>query len=720
MPPFLARRRFDLAAIQVSGTANRPATWSQSSTLRPARRPAPDKPDIVTISPLMICGATRRTPCLEKKEKAMSKLLWQPSEDRVRQTNMYRFMEHVNETYGKQLRHYDDLYQWSVTEVPTFWECLWNHGEVIQHRPYERVVDDHRRLPGARWFQGARLNFAENLLRYRDDRIALSFRGEKQATVSISYAQLYDRVARLARSLRGMGIRPGDRVAGFMPNIIETVVAMLAASSVGAIWSSCSPDFGIKGVLDRFGQIEPRVLFTANGYSYGGRQFDSLERIGEILKQIPAVEKVVVVPHTDAHPDPSRVPNGILWDDFLAAETALEIDFEPLPADHPLYIMYSSGTTGVPKCIVHGAAGTLIQHIKELKLHTDVKREDTIFYYTTCGWMMWNWLVSSLNLGARVLLYDGSPFYPDPAAMWRMAAEEKITIFGTSAKYLAAVEKAAVKPRTTFDLSPLKAVLSTGSPLSIESFEYVYRDIKEDLVLSSISGGTDIISCFALGNPMGAVHAGELQCRGLGMKVEAYGEGGQPVVGKKGELVCTLASPSMPIYFWNDADGSKYRAAYFDIYPNVWHHGDYIEITEHSGVIIYGRSDATLNPGGVRIGTAEIYRQVENIPEILDSLVVGQDWDNDVRVILFVKLREGLALDKELTDRIKSTIRQNTTPRHVPARILAIADIPYTISGKKVELAVRKVIHHQEVKNRDALANPEALDLFKDLKALRS
>jgi acetoacetyl-CoA synthetase len=650
----------------------------------------------------------------------MSKLLWKPSEERIRNSNMYHFMQYVNERHGKAFRAYDALYEWSVTEIPTFWATFWDYSDILCSRSYDQVVDDVAKLPGARWFEGARLNFAENLLRYRDDRIALSFKGEGQPTRHITYAQLYDRVARLAKSLRDMGIQPGDRIAGFVPNMIETVIAMLAATSVGAVWSSCSPDFGIKGVLDRFGQIEPRVLFTADGYYYNGKTFDSLGRIAEILKELPSIQKVVVMPYTDPNPDPGRVRNGVLLEDFLAKEDGLEIEFEQVPANHPLYIMYSSGTTGVPKCIVHGVVGTLIQHLKELRLHTDIKRDDTIFYFTTCGWMMWNWLVSSLALGARVLLYDGSPFYPDPGAMWQMAQDEKITIFGTSAKYLAAVEKAGVKPKETYDLTPLKAVLSTGSPLSIESFEYVYRDIKEDLCLSSISGGTDIISCFALGNPMGPVYAGELQCRGLGMKVEAWDEDGRPVIGQKGELVCTAAAPSMPIYFWNDPDGQKYRDAYFSVYPGVWHHGDFIEITERGGVIIYGRSDATLNPGGVRIGTAEIYRQVETIPEVLDSLVVGQDWDNDVRVILFVKLREGYQLTDELINRIKKAIRENTTPRHVPAKIIAVPDIPYTISGKKVELAVRKVIHNQEVKNKDALANPESLDYFKDIPELQN
>jgi acetoacetyl-CoA synthetase len=648
----------------------------------------------------------------------MSELLWQPSEDRAQSTNLYRFLQYVNRRHGKGLGTYDELYQWSIEESPAFWGALWEHAEVIHSQPYESVVDDRHKMPGARWFEGATLNFAENLLRYRDDHIALSFKGEGLPTVSITYAQLHEQVARLAMALRGMGIQPGDRVAGFLPNMTETVVAMLATTSIGAIWSSCSPDFGIKGVLDRFGQIEPRVLFTADGYRYNGKEFDSLERISEILKDLPSIEKVVVIPYVDPEPDLSQVRQGVLFQDFLAPE-AEDLQFEQVPANHPLYIMYSSGTTGVPKCIVHGVVGTLIQHIKELALHTDVKREDTIFYFTTCGWMMWNWLVSSLALGARVFLYDGNPFYPDAAAMWQMAQEERISIFGTSASYLSALEKAGVKPRESFDLTPLKAVLSTGSPLSVESFHYVYRDIKEDLCLSSISGGTDIISCFALGNPMGPVYAGELQVRGLGMAVEAYDEDGDSLVGEPGELVCTQAAPSMPIYFWNDPDNQKYHDAYFDVYPAVWRHGDWIEITEHGGVIIYGRSDATLKPSGVRIGTAEIYRLVELIPEILDSLVVGQDWENDVRIVLFVKLRDGQQLSDDLIKKIKTTIRQSASPRHVPAKIIEVADIPYTISGKKVELAVRKVIQGREVKNKDALANPQSLDLYGDLPELQ-
>ncbi|UCG12250.1 MAG: acetoacetate--CoA ligase [Deltaproteobacteria bacterium] len=649
----------------------------------------------------------------------MGKLLWQPSKQRLKETNMYGFMQYVNGLHGQDFADYFDLYRWSIEESPAFWATFWDYAGVNCSRVYDQVVDDVNRLPGASWFQGARLNFAENLLRYRDDRIALSFRGENRPTVSISYAELFRQVARLASALRQMGLTAGDRVAGFMPNMIETVIAMLASTSIGAIWSSCSPDFGITGVLDRFGQIQPRVLFTADGYIYSGKTFDSLERVSEISKQLPSIEKVIVVPSLNESPALESICNAVPFEDFLVEEAA-DLPFEQLPADHPLYIMYSSGTTGVPKCIVHGVGGTLLQHIKELKLHTDVKREDTIFYFTTCGWMMWNWLVSALALGARVLLYDGSPFHPNPAAMWQMAQDEKITIFGTSARYLGALEKADVRPRESFSLADLKSILSTGSPLSSESFEFVYRYIKDDLCLSSISGGTDIISCFALGNPMGPVYASELQCRGLGMKVEAYDAQGRSVVGEKGELVCTLSAPSMPIYFWNDPNNSKYLKAYFDTYSGVWRHGDYIEITEHGGVIIYGRSDATLNPGGVRIGTAELYRQVESIAEIMDSLVVGQDWNDDVRIILFVKLREGTPLTHELVAEIQATVRKNCTPRHVPAKIVAVADIPYTISGKKVELAVRNVIHGREVENKDALANPEALAEYVDLPELKT
>jgi len=650
----------------------------------------------------------------------MSKPLWKPSDERVRSANMTGFIDFVNDRYGQDFNGYAELYAWSITSSPDFWAAVWEFCGVKASCSWDEVVVNRDEMQSSRWFTGARLNFAENLLRYRDERTALIFKGEGNEPVKLTYAELYDRVARLARSLRNQGVTIGDRVAGFMPNMSETIIAMLATTSIGAIWSSCSPDFGIKGVLDRFGQIQPRVLITANGYFYNGKTFNCLERVKSILNEIPSIEKVIVVPYTETAPDLSDLPGAVLFNDFLAPENGLEIKYEQLPFDHPLYIMYSSGTTGVPKCIVHGAGGTLIQHLKELVLHTDLKRDDTIFYFTTCGWMMWNWLVSSLAVGATVLLYDGSPFYPGPEAMFKLVQDEKVTVFGTSAKYLAAVEKEGVKPREILDLTRLKAILSTGSPLSVESFEYVYRDVKDDLCLSSISGGTDIVSCFALGNPIAPVYAGELQCRGLGMNVQAFNSQGQPVLNRKGELVCVSAFPSMPIYFWNDEHDKKYTKAYFSVYPNVWHHGDFIEITDTGGVIIYGRSDATLNPGGVRIGTAEIYRQVESLEEIKDSLVIGQNWDNDVRVILFIKLAEGVEYNDGLVKKIKTTIRVNTTPRHVPAKVIPVADIPYTISGKKVEMAVRNILHNEPVENRDALANPGALDLYRDIKELQS
>lgn len=651
----------------------------------------------------------------------MKKPLWEPSEERVKNANMTRFMAFVNRRHSAKFCCYDELYRWSVEDIPAFWDAMWEFGGVIASQGYDTVVDDLTRMPGARWFMGARLNFAENLLRYRDDRVALIFKGEEQPVVRITYRELFDRVTQLATALRKTGVSAGDRVAGFMPNLPETVIAMLAAVSLGAVWSSCSPDFGIRGVLDRFGQIAPAVLFTADGYLFNGRRFDSLERVRGIVPELPSVERVVVVPYLEERPDIGGIPRAILWDEFVATSgdgAAKSPDFARLSASHPLYIMYSSGTTGPPKCMVQGAGGILVNHIKELMLHTDLKREDTILYMTTCGWMMWNWLVSSLALGASVVLYDGAPFYPDPTALWRLAQDERITVFGTSARYLSALEKSGARPAREYDLSPLRAILSTGSPLSGESFSYVYREIKKDVQLASISGGTDLNGCFALGNPIGPVYEGELQCRGLGMRVEAFDEEGHPVVNQKGELVCTAPFPSMPLCFWDDPDGKKYHRAYFEMYPNVWAHGDYIEITDTGGVIIYGRSDATLNPGGVRIGTAEIYRQIESLPEIADSIAVGQRWEGDERVILFVVLVKGVELTDELKERIRRSIRENVSPRHVPSRIIAVAAIPYTINMKKVELAVRNVIHGEPVKNRDALANPEALELYRNLPEL--
>ncbi len=628
-------------------------------------------------------------------------------------------MNVINETYHQNFSEYEPLYQWSIENIPDFWARLWEFAKIKSSKPYDQVVDDVGKMPGAKWFSGARLNFAENLLRYKDDQTALIFKGEDRVDKRMTYAELYDEVASVATSLKQAGVHSGDRVVGFMPNMPETIVAMLAAASMGATWSSCSPDFGIKGVLDRFGQIKPKVLFTADGYFFKGKRLDSLERISSILKELPSIEKVVVVPYTLEKPDIGGIPNGILYNEFKSPESGLPIEFEQLPFDHPLYIMYSSGTTGLPKCMVQCAGGILVHHLKELMLHADLKREDTIFYFTTCGWMMWNWLVSSLAVGATLVLYDGNPFHPDPDALWRMARDEKITIFGTSAGYIAALQNAGAKPGRSYDLSSLKSLLSTGSPLSKEGFEYIYNEVKSDLQLASISGGTDLNGCFALGNPMGPVYAGELQCRGLAMKVQAFDENGKPVINRQGELVCTAPFPSMPIYFWNDPDNKKYMDAYFDVYPNVWRHGDFIEINERGGVIIFGRSDATLNPGGVRIGTAEIYRQVDRIEEIEDSIVVGQNWRNDVRIILFVKMAQGHELTDQLKDTIKKTIRTNASPRHVPAKILAVPDIPYTHNMKKVELAVKKTIHQQPVLNKDALRNPQALDDYANLKGLQ-
>ncbi|MBN2706298.1 MAG: acetoacetate--CoA ligase [Deltaproteobacteria bacterium] len=652
----------------------------------------------------------------------MKKPLWQPSAERIRNSNLSCLMAQLKEKKGLDFKSYDELYQWSIADRAAFWESVWEYGGIIASRGWDDILVDGDKMPGAKWFVGARLNFAENLLRFRDEREALVFKGEDSAPVRITYAELYDQVARLAAALRQSGVKCGDRVAGFVPNMIETVVAMLATTSIGAIWSSCSPDFGIKGVLDRFGQIEPKVLFTANGYSYNGKKFSSLDKISEILGSLPSIEKIVVIPYTEARADISAIANAVHYQDFLSQEDNLTLAFEQLPFDHPLYIMYSSGTTGTPKCIVHGAGGTLIQHLKEHIFHVDLKREDRIYYFTTCGWMMWNWLVSALAVGATAILFDGSPFFPDGGATFKLAQDEKITVYGTSAKFIAAVQQSGLKPGSDYDLSSIKAICSTGSPLSAESFEYVYRDIKQDVNLASISGGTDIISCFALGNPTLPVYIEELQCRGLGLKVEAFDDFGKPVYGEKGELVCTAAFPCMPIYFWNDPDNQKYHDAYFDRFNNIWCHGDYVMITaDTGGLIIYGRSDATLNPGGVRIGTAEIYRQVETIPEVKDSVVIGQDWeDSDVRVILFVVLETGVTMTPELEKKIKDTIRRNTTPRHVPAKVIPVADIPYTISGKKVELAVKKIVHNQPVTNRDALANPQALDNFKDIEALKS
>ena len=648
----------------------------------------------------------------------MRKALWKPSETQIKNSNMYLFMNVVNQRFGLSISEYDALYRWSVDHLSDFWATLWDFAGIKASVSYDQVIDNPRKMPDAKWFSGARLNFAENLLRYRDEQIALIFRGEDRERRVVTYRELYDEVARLAKSLRDLGIQPGDRVTGFMPNMPETIMAMLAAVSVGAVWSSCSPDFGINGVLDRFGQIKPRVLFTADGYWFKGNRLDSLERVSHIIREIPSIEKVVVVPYTVEKPDISVMPNAVHYSEFKSAETHPDIAFEQLPFDHPVYIMYSSGTTGLPKCMVQSAGGVLINQLKEHILHTDLKRDDTIFYFTTCGWMMWNWLTCALGVGATLVLYDGNPFHPAPGALWQMAQDEEITVFGTSAGYISALMNSGVKPAETYDLSNLRAILSTGSPLSIEGFEFIYKEVKKNLQLASISGGSDINGCFALGNPMGPVYAGELQCRGLGMKVEAFDDSGNAITNQLGELVCTAPAPSMPIHFWDDPDNEKYHSAYFDVYPNVWRHGDFIEIRDNGGVVIYGRSDATLNPGGVRIGTSDIYRLVERFPEIVDSLVVGQDWKNDVRIILFVKMQPAVELTEDLRSRIRTLLRNEASPRHVPAKILPVPDIPYTLNMKKVEIAVKKVIQGQAVLNKDALSNPESLDFYGNLAAL--
>ena len=635
------------------------------------------------------------------------KPIWTPKPERAAQTDMARFMGLA----GK--KSYDELHAWSVAERGAFWNLLWEFCEVKGQKGARTLVDGDR-MPGALWFPDARLNFAENLLRSRDHRDAIVFWGEDRVKRRLSRRNLYDLVSRLSQALADAGVKKGDRVAGYLPNLPEAAAAMLAAASLGAVWSSCSPDFGVQGVLERFGQIGPKVLFCADGYFYGGKEFDSQEKAAQILDQLPSVEECVVIDYLG-----SPATAGTSLYDFLDPFDAGEIRFEPLEFDHPLCILYSSGTTGVPKCIVHGAGGTLLQHLKEHRLHSDLRPGDRLFYFTTLGWMMWNWLVSALASEATLLLYDGSPFVERGRLLFDLADAEGMTHLGTSAKFIDALGKVGLKPGETHRLEELRAVLSTGSPLLPEAFDYVYANIKDDLCLSSIAGGTDIVSCFVLGNPAGAVWRGEIQAKGLGMAVEVFDENGRSVGNQKGELVCTRPFPSMPVGFWNDPDGARYRAAYFAKYPNVWCQGDWCEITPRGGIIIHGRSDAVLNPGGVRIGTAEIYRQVEQLEEIVESLVIGQDWAGDVRVVLFVKLREDRALDDSLVNAIKRRIRENTTPRHVPAKILQVEDIPRTKSGKIVELAVRDVVHGRPVKNLEALANPEALEHFRNRAELR-
>ena len=648
----------------------------------------------------------------------MTEPIWSPGPVRRQTANIRRFIDLARMELDPGIFRYPDLHQYSLEHPQEFWRAVWDFCGIAG-TPGASVLENSHLMPGAKWFPDARLNFAENLLRHRDDQAAILFKSETGETAEYSFRDLYSAVAQTAAGLKSAGVETGDRVAGYMPNLPETVIAMLAASSIGAIWSSCSPDFGIDGVVDRLGQIQPKVLFCAAAYSYNGKTHDCLDKVRGIVRAISSIEKTIVVPYKNPDANLKKIP-GVTWMKDFTDNGAAEIDFVRLPFDHPVYILYSSGTTGIPKCITHGAGGTLIQHLKELVLHTNLRRSDRICYFTTCGWMMWNWLVSSLAVGATVVLYEGSPFYPSPTAMFDLIDEFGVTVFGTGAKAIAAWEKAGMKPRKSHQLNTLVTLLSTGSPLSPESFDYVYREIKQNLCLSSISGGTDIVSCFVPGCPIIPVYRGELQCAGLGMAVEIVRDDGSSAqIGETGELCCTQPFPAMPVYFWGDGDGSKYRAAYFEKFPGIWAQGDFAMKTENGGYVIQGRSDATLNPGGVRIGTAEIYRQVEALDEVLESLCVGQDHEDDVRVVLFVKLREGLKLDEELQDRIRKMIRQNTTPRHVPARILQVADIPRTISGKIVELAVRNVIHGRPVTNVDALANPESLDLYRDLPELQ-
>jgi acetoacetyl-CoA synthetase len=629
---------------------------------------------------------------------------------------MTRFIEFVNKQYGKNFESYDALYQWSIDRIPDFWAAMWEFAGIKASRRYDQVVDDLKKFPGARWFVGAKLNFAENLLRYRDDRLAFIFKGETQKLAKMTYAELYSTVARLATSLREIGICPGDRVAGYMPNLMETAIAMLAATSVGAVWSSCATDIGAQAALDRLGQIEPKVLFSVDGYFYKGKPFSTLGNAAEVAKAIPTLKKVVIASYVGDKSDMKNIPNAVRYEDFLAKGKEPAFDFEQLPADHPVFIMFSSGTTGKPKCMVQSGAGILLNQLKELILHTDVKREDKIFYITTCSWMMWNWLLSSLGVGATVVLFDGNPNYPDAGAMWKMTQDEKITIFGLSASYINYLRSEGIQPGKKYDLSSLREISQTGSVLSAEGFEWVYREIKEDHHFNSISGGTDINGCFAIGSPIQPVYAGELQGPGLGMKIKAYDENGRPIWDKEGELVCEAPAPPMPLYFWKDPNGEKYRNAYFEHYPNIWRHGDYIVMhKETRGITFYGRSDAILKPSGVRIGTAEIYNVVERIEGIADSLAIGQNWKSEQRIILFVKLAQGVSLTEELKNNIRKTLREKASPRHVPAIIMEMPDAPYTLNMKKVESAVTNIIHGRPILNRDALMNPQVLDYFEKI-----
>lgn len=643
--------------------------------------------------------------------------LWIPSPERREAALIDDFIQFAEDRSGHNLSNYQTLYQWSIDNSELFWSAVWDFSKVIGEKGL-RILVNGDDIEQAQWFPDAQLNFAENILREPAmgwDSVVIEFKAEDQVRSSMSYRQLYEQVSRVANWLKQMGVVKGDRVAGYLPNMPETIVVMLATASLGGIWTSTSPDFGEDSVIERFGQTAPKVLFATDGYFYNGKRIDIRAKVEAVRRALPSLVQTVLIPLLGLKTDLSALP----WAKVLETQASEEIDFVRCGFNDPLYVLYSSGTTGKPKCITHKIGGVLLQHLKEHQLHSDVRPKDKVFYFTTCGWMMWNWLASALASQATLVLYDGSPFYPNGEILWDYAQEVGVTLFGTSAKYLEALSKAGLEPIKTHDLSTLRTLCSTGSVLAPESFDYVYRSIKQDMCLSSISGGTDIVSCFVLGCPILPVYRGETQCRGLGMAVEVFNDEGQPVLGEKGELVCTQTFPSQPAFFWGDDTGQKYHEAYFARFPNVWHHGDYVELTEQGGVIIFGRSDATLNPGGVRIGTAEIYRHVEQLYELQESIAIGQDWDNDVRVVLFVVLRAGYRLDDALQKKIRDTIRRHCTPRHVPAKIIQVAAIPRTKSGKIVELAVREVVHHRPVKNTHALANPEALDLYRDLAELQ-
>lgn len=651
----------------------------------------------------------------------MSKLLWEPSEEWTRNTNMTRFMDSVNKRHGQNFNSYNELYNWSIDNTPDFWAAMWDFADIKASKRWDTVVDDVSKMPGAKWFSGARLNYAENLLRHRDERTAIISKRETKESIRMSYAELYDNVARLAKSLRDIGVAPGDRVVAYSPNIIQTVVAMLAATSIGAIWSSAATDTGLEAALDRFGQIGPKILFAADEYLYKEKVFNSLTNVEQIVKGVPSIEKVIVASYMGARSDISHIPNSVHFDDFLSREKGLEIQFEQLPFEHPLYIMFSSGTTGKPKCLVQGVGGILISHLKDLLLFTDLKPGDTHYYVTTCSWMMWNWLLSSLAVGATVVLYDGNVLYPDVYALWKLIQDEGITIFGTSASYINLLKSQEAKPGKEYDLSSLREISQTGSALSAEGFEWIYQEVKKDLYFNSMSGGTDINAVFISGNPISPVYAGEIAAPTLAMKLKAYDEKGNSIVGRQGELVCEASAPSMPLYFWNDPDGKRYHDAYFNVYPGIWRHGDYILISSDTGgTTFYGRSDSVLMPSGVRIGTAEIYNQVEEMEEIADSLAIGQSWEGDQRIILFVKLAEGYQLTDDLKNKIRKTLRVSASPRHVPAKIIEVPDIPYTLNMKKVESAVTNILHGKPVLNRDALINPDSLDYFENVEELKT